>query len=202
MVPHDDFEDIRNLKADYFLHVDAKRWSSLRALFHADARFVGFPFPAADADGFVRGVSGFLEGVESVHQGFMPRLAVTGDGGIRAIWSMHDYLVWVPDSRPYRGAKIPDSTESGDMACTKRNTGASTGYGGLRPCGWCGPGSTCWWANPCSSPARISSAHRTLTGSTAAERCAKPLSAGPGLRRGCLMLPGTGCVRLSRSGPA
>lgn len=107
MIPHDDFEDIRNLKADYFLHVDAKRWSSLRALFHADARFVGFPFPAADADGFVRGVSGFLEGVESVHQGFMPRLAVTGDGGIRAIWSMHDYLVWVPDSRPYRSTKIP-----------------------------------------------------------------------------------------------
>ena len=100
-------EDIRNLKADYFRHVDAKRWPNLRALFHADARFGGFPFAADDADGFVSGVSGFLQGVESVHQGFMPRLAVTGDGGIRGIWSMHDYLVWARDSRPYRGAKIP-----------------------------------------------------------------------------------------------
>ncbi|CAH0234883.1 hypothetical protein SRABI26_02745 [Arthrobacter sp. Bi26] len=110
--PHDcedlrSFEDIRNLKSDYFRHVDAKRWSSLRALFHADARFRGFPFAADDADGFIGGVSGFLEGVESVHQGFMPRLAVTGDGGIRGIWSMHDYLVWARDSRPYRGASIP-----------------------------------------------------------------------------------------------
>ncbi|MDP9982351.1 hypothetical protein J2W14_001739 [Pseudarthrobacter oxydans] len=100
-------EDIRNLKSDYFRHLDAKRWPELRALFAADATFGGFPFAADDADGFISGVSGFLAGVESVHQGFMPRLAVTGDGGIRGLWSMHDYLVWAPDSRPYRGAKIP-----------------------------------------------------------------------------------------------
>jgi hypothetical protein len=111
-IPHDcgdlrSFEDIRNLKADYFRHVDAKRWQSLRALFHADSTLDGFPFAADDAHGFITGVSGFLEGVESVHQGFMPRLAVTDDGGIRGIWSMNDYLVWARDSRPYRGASIP-----------------------------------------------------------------------------------------------
>ncbi|MDR7085123.1 hypothetical protein J2X01_004443 [Arthrobacter ginsengisoli] len=101
------FEHIRNLKSDYFRHLDAKRWSSLHALFTADATFGGFPFAADDADGFIAGVSGFLEGVESVHQGFMPRLAATGDGSIRGIWSMHDYLVWARDSRHYRGATIP-----------------------------------------------------------------------------------------------
>jgi hypothetical protein len=102
-----DFEDIRNLKSDYFRHLDAKRWPSLRTLFHPGATFAGFPFAAEDAEGFVHGVSGFLRGVDSVHQGFMPRLAVTGDGTVRGIWSMHDYLVWAPDSRDYRGAKIP-----------------------------------------------------------------------------------------------
>lgn len=102
-----DFEDVRNLKADYFRHLDAKRWPSLRSLFHADATFGGFPFASDTADDFVRGVSDHLQDVESVHQGFMPRLAVAGEGCIRGIWSMHDYLIWLPDSRDYRGATIP-----------------------------------------------------------------------------------------------
>ena len=148
------FEHIRNLKSDYFRHLDAKRWSSLHALFTADATFGGFPFAADDADGFIAGVSGFLEGVESVHQGFMPRLAATGDGSIRGIWSMHDYLVWARDSRPYRGAKIPGLYGIRGYGLYEEEYRRSTGTGGLLPCGWCGPGSTCWWANPCSSPAR------------------------------------------------
>lgn len=133
------FEDIRNLKADYFRHLDAKQWRSLRALFHADAVFGGFPFDSDNADAFISGVSGFLADIESVHQGFMPRLAVTGDGVIRGIWSMQDYLIWPRDSRDYRGQKSPDSMESGDTASTKRNTGASMGSGVLRPCVLSGP---------------------------------------------------------------
>jgi hypothetical protein len=103
----EDFEDIRNLKSDYFRHLDAKRWPSLRNLFHADAAFGGFPFETGNADGFIRGVSGFLHDVESVHQGFMPRLAVTRAGTIRGVWSMHDYLIWPRDSRDYRGVSVP-----------------------------------------------------------------------------------------------
>jgi hypothetical protein len=103
----EDFEDIRNLKADYFRHLDAKRWPSLRDLFHADATFGGFPFETGNANEFTSGVAGFLQDVESVHQGFMPRLARSGKGVVRGIWSMHDYLIWPRDSREYRGAKIP-----------------------------------------------------------------------------------------------
>lgn len=102
-----DFEDIRNLKADYFRYLDAKRWSDLRSLFLADAEFGGFLFSTESADDFVRSVSGFLHDVESVHQGFMPRLATTADGAIRGVWSMHDYLLWPRDSRNYRGAHVP-----------------------------------------------------------------------------------------------
>ncbi|WP_345154710.1 nuclear transport factor 2 family protein [Arthrobacter ginkgonis] len=102
-----DFDAVRNLKSDYFRHLDAKRWARLRSLFADDSTFDGFPFAANDADGFVAGVSAFLCDVESVHQGFMPRLVATGDHSIRGVWSMHDYLVWPRDSREYRGAKIP-----------------------------------------------------------------------------------------------
>lgn len=107
MTRAEDFEDIRNLKSDYFRHLDAKRWPSLRNLFHADAAFGGFPFETGNADEFIRGVSGFLHDVDSVHQGFMPRLAVTGNGTIRGVWSMYDYLIWPRDSRDYRGASVP-----------------------------------------------------------------------------------------------
>lgn len=103
----EDFEDIRKLKSDYFRYLDAKRWPSLRNLFHADAAFGGFPFESGNADDFIRGVSGFLHDVDSVHQGFMPRLAVTGNGTIRGVWSMHDYLTWPRGSRNYRGASVP-----------------------------------------------------------------------------------------------
>lgn len=107
MTTPEDFEDIRNLKADYFRHLDAKQWSSLRSLFHADATFGGFPFETGNADAFISGVSGFLLDIESVHQGFMPRLAAMGNDSVRGIWSMHDYLIWPRDSRDYRGASIP-----------------------------------------------------------------------------------------------
>lgn len=107
MIGPEDFDDIRNLKADYFRHLDAKRWSNLRSLFHADATFGGFPFDSGNADEFVSGVSEHLQGVESVHQGFMPRLAPMRYDCIHGIWSMHDYLIWPGDSRAYRGATIP-----------------------------------------------------------------------------------------------
>jgi hypothetical protein len=107
MIGQEDFEAVRNLKADYFRHLDAKRWSNLRHLFHVDATFGGFPFSTENADDFISGVSSFLDDVDSVHQGFMPRLAVAGEDCIRGIWTMHDYLIWPCDSRDYRGASIP-----------------------------------------------------------------------------------------------
>ncbi|BCW58606.1 nuclear transport factor 2 family protein [Arthrobacter sp. StoSoilB20] len=102
-----DFDEVRNLKINYFRHLDAKRWTELRGVFHNEAQFAGFPFDAGDADAFVDGVSRFLDGVDSAHQGFMPQIASMGDDSMRAVWSMHDYLVWPRDSREYRGAKVP-----------------------------------------------------------------------------------------------
>ena len=102
-----DFEDARNLKIDYFRHLDAKRWADLRRLFHDNAMFAGFPFATGDADAFVQGVASFLDGVDSIHQGFIPRMTSIDNDTIRGLWSMHDYLVWPRDSRDYRGAKVP-----------------------------------------------------------------------------------------------
>ena len=107
MVGSEDFEAVRNLKADYFRHLDAKSWPKLRSLFSGNAAFGGFPFSTENTDDFISGVSGFMCDVDSIHQGFMPRLAAAGEGRIRGIWSMHDYLIWPCDSRDYRGTSIP-----------------------------------------------------------------------------------------------
>lgn len=69
--------------------------------------FAGFPFATGDADAFVQGVASFLDGVDSIHQGFIPRMTSIDSDTIRGLWSMHDYLVWPRDSRDYRGAKVP-----------------------------------------------------------------------------------------------
>src|SRR6476620_7039260 len=69
--------------------------------------FAGFPFATGDADALVQGVASFLDGVDSIHQGFIPRMTSIDNDTIRGLWSMHDYLVWPRDSRDYRGAKVP-----------------------------------------------------------------------------------------------
>lgn len=104
-------EDIRVLKADYFLHVDGQNWQALRALFADDAetdfRESVQPHDPSlllhDADAFVGNIAHVLAGVTTAHFGYMPRIAVDGDTA-EAAWSMEDWL-WVPpgSALPFSG---------------------------------------------------------------------------------------------------
>lgn len=102
-----DLEEVRRLKSRYFRYVDTKRWDALRTVFADDAVFDGFAFATAGPDAFVAGVAAYLDGIESVHQGFMPDLRPWDDGRIRGVWSMFDRLVWKPGSRGYKGVDLP-----------------------------------------------------------------------------------------------
>lgn len=96
-----------DLKSRYFYYLDTKQWDRLEEVFWPDARFEGFAFPADGAADFIRTVSRFLADVTSTHQGFQPRFRRAADGAVRGVWSMHDYLTWVPDGRVYKGIPVP-----------------------------------------------------------------------------------------------
>src|SRR5690625_4201921 len=97
------FEGVRNVKAKYFRYLDGKFWKKLRQVFTPDAVFEGFPFHTAGPEDFVANVSDYFVDVDSIHQGHMPIFEVLDDMTIRGSWTMHDYLLWPRDSRPYRG---------------------------------------------------------------------------------------------------
>jgi hypothetical protein len=102
-----DFRAIESLKARYFRCVDTKDWRGLRSLYTDDAKFDGFAFDGSTPDTFVRGVADFLAGTTSVHHGFTCELVALGNGKVRGQWAMHDYVVWAPGSRGYKGTALP-----------------------------------------------------------------------------------------------
>ncbi|MBV6760238.1 nuclear transport factor 2 family protein [Rhodococcus opacus] len=103
-----DFEEIRAVKARYFRYVDTKNWDALGTLYTPDATFDGFAFDTSTPQAFVQNVAAFLDGVQSVHQGFMPEFDERGPNHVRGIWTMHDYLRWAPGTRGYKGVVLPD----------------------------------------------------------------------------------------------
>lgn len=99
---------IHQLKATYFANLDTKQWDRMGMLFTEDAEFSGYAFNAAGANGFIRAVASFLDGVKSQHAGYNPRLSTQEDGSVRGVWAMHDYLTWEPGTRGYRGFESAD----------------------------------------------------------------------------------------------
>jgi hypothetical protein len=88
-----DIEAIKQLKAQYCLRLDLKRWDEWRELFADDLVVGGVPFPAdLGADGFVEGVSRMLANTLSVHQVHNGCVVITGDGVARGLWAMADDL--------------------------------------------------------------------------------------------------------------
>ena len=90
-----EIEAIKQLKARYFRLLDTQQWQEWRDLFSEDAILQWGPkahhvFQGRDA--IVDGVRGNLEGAQSCHQGFMPEIALQGDGHARGIWAMHDWI--------------------------------------------------------------------------------------------------------------
>lgn len=97
-------EEIRVLKADYFLHTDSKNWEALKILFapgaETDFRAAVDPYDEQqlmhDPEAFVANTARVLEGVKSAHFGHMPRITFSSDDNAQGIWSMEDWL-WVPE---------------------------------------------------------------------------------------------------------
>lgn len=104
-------EEIRRIKARYFRFVDTRDWQGLAGLFAVDARFDrGFghvarnpvtgswdrPEPApvivSGREAIVAMIRAAVADRWTVHQGFMPELALTGPDSATGIWAMADEL--------------------------------------------------------------------------------------------------------------
>jgi uncharacterized protein (TIGR02246 family) len=100
-----DIEAIKQLKARYFRLMDQKQWDEWAMVFSRDAHLF-VPEGNVDEhgrDAIARAVSGFLEGVRTVHQGHMPEIEITGDDTARGTWAMFDYVEFPPDAA---GARV------------------------------------------------------------------------------------------------
>src|ERR1700744_5784062 len=101
-------EEIRQVKARYFRYIDTKQFQKLRTLFTDDCVFDGLWSAADSPDEFIANVSANLSSeVISVHQGISAELRLVGNGIVRGIWTMSDYLEWPAGSRGYLGVGLP-----------------------------------------------------------------------------------------------
>ena len=100
------FEEIRQLKARYFMFMDQKNWDQWANVFCEDVLIdtteEGTPL-IHGRQAFRDFLPPFLEGVQTVHHGHMSILDITGPTTATGTWSMEDML-WFPESRG--GAKI------------------------------------------------------------------------------------------------
>lgn len=86
-------EEIRQLKADYFLCVDGKRWDDLRELFTPDATTdTQGQGCLRDREGFVAAVSRLFADAVTFHTGAMPRIVLHSAQAASGIWTMQDRL--------------------------------------------------------------------------------------------------------------
>lgn len=109
-------EEIKQLKARYFLALDTKDWQSYGAVFTDDARIdVRGAITADEGDGGGETASDFDQAgliiggkamadfairfandLVSVHQGYLPIIEILSATQARGIWAMEDRL-WYPD---------------------------------------------------------------------------------------------------------
>ena len=100
-----DIEEIKQLKAKYFLYVDTKRWEGWREevfapdgeLHVAEIR----PEPYVGIDAILELLMPLLDGVTTIHHGHMPIITVTGPDSATGVWTMEDVHFW-PGTR-YQG---------------------------------------------------------------------------------------------------
>ncbi len=89
-----DLEQIRQLKARYFRHLDNKDWVRWREVFTADAVFNVPPLviDVAGADSFVAAVSSNLAGSITVHHGHAPEIRLSDSANAVGVWVLNDYV--------------------------------------------------------------------------------------------------------------
>lgn len=100
----EEIEQIKQLKARYFRHMDTRNWEEFRKCFTADivASYDGPPRmskgddPAEVAcsgrDNLVAAISGLFTEARSIHQGYMPEIELTSATTATGIWSMWDFI--------------------------------------------------------------------------------------------------------------
>ena len=99
-----ELEAIRQLKARYFRLMDTQQWDTFGSCFTADISALYEGAPRANPDlpteigcegreVLVDGIRTLMTGAQSIHQGFMPELELTGATTARGIWAMFDYVM-------------------------------------------------------------------------------------------------------------
>ncbi|MBK8957528.1 MAG: nuclear transport factor 2 family protein [Proteobacteria bacterium] len=100
----EEIEQIKQLKARYFRHMDTRVWEEWRKCFTADvvATYDGpprldptaplDPITCSGRDNLVAAVSGLFVVARSIHQGYMPEIELTSPTTAKGIWSMWDFI--------------------------------------------------------------------------------------------------------------
>lgn len=105
-----DIEEIRQLKARYFRHLDTKNWAEWRKVFTDDLDIrvdvtldkdgTGglSPEQPKGGDAFVAHISAFLQPpFMTVHHGHTNEITITGPDSATGIWAMEDIVSPTPD---------------------------------------------------------------------------------------------------------
>lgn len=92
----DDVEEIKKLKARYFRALDTKDWELYASVFAADIvvdlrQAGGQLFHGRDA---FMAYARDMKIVQSVHQGHMPEIDLTGPATATGVWALEDYNIW------------------------------------------------------------------------------------------------------------
>lgn len=112
----DDIDEIRKLKARYFRGLDSKDWDLYESVFAEDVvvdlstaggeRYEGRPAFVAYARA--------LPLVQSVHQGHMPEIELTGPDTAEGVWALEDYNLWEDGSQNHGWGHYLETYEKQD----------------------------------------------------------------------------------------
>jgi hypothetical protein len=98
-------EEIHQLKARYFRHLDGKDWEGFGAVFAEDAE-LDISEEMADLESPLVGRSAIVELVQqavrdaaTVHHGHTPEITFESDDSAVGVWAMEDHLFWPEGSR-------------------------------------------------------------------------------------------------------
>jgi uncharacterized protein (TIGR02246 family) len=98
-----DVEEIKKLKARYFRALDAQDWELYASVFTPDVvvdTTRGGGELTEGREPFVEYVRG-LGIVQSIHQGHMPEIELTGEFSATGIWALEDYNIYADGSQSH-----------------------------------------------------------------------------------------------------
>jgi hypothetical protein len=89
-------EEIKTLKSRYFRFIDTKQWDGYRELFAADFAVVddaGNPLMRGGQT-FAANVEAHLTSAVTMHTGHSPDIEILSPTTAKAVWGVHDILMW------------------------------------------------------------------------------------------------------------